>query len=291
MIMNKKNYLGMALLAVMLTAVSCGSDEDEIDPAVKNFVESTTFTDEELTGFEPLGIQGEWEMPTYYVIEGGIGGIGGTATEKSATLFFNNQGKVRVLASDDDAFFKPTGVYDYSFNPKESMLTIDGTLFHANIQYGYLNIHYPYDSQQYGRGLKRKATNQTAVADFFDFYLKDRYFAMADSIVEGQHYSLNVVNSQEELQKLYSGDMKLPDIDFNRYTLLMGYIFFPSRGTYPSSFELTEKDGQYTYDIRLVTNLQDMNTCDAWTYYYWRLYPKLSSKEVKVVFTESTLDN
>ena len=279
--MRKFWCLGIAVAFTMLMTTACSSDDENIDPAVKSFVESFTYTEEELTGFEPLGIQGGWELPEYNATEGS----GGSTKTKSVSLFFNDKGQVRVVASHDDAFFLPTGVYNYSYDAHKRMLTINGTQFLAYTGYGYLGIAYPYDTQSVYYELCRKANVQTAVPNFFDRYLGRENFNFPQGETDEWTYSLNVVDNQEELLKLYRGDVSLPHIDFNRYTLIFGSIDIATRSVRPESMELTEEDGQYTYHVNMGKSPIGLYTADGWTYYYWRLYPKLSSKDVNMLIT------
>ncbi len=290
MIMNKKNYLSMALLAVMLTAVSCGSDEDEIDPAVKNFVESTTFTDEELTGFEPLGIQGEWEMPTYYVTEGTVGGVGGTTTAKTATLFFNDKGKVRVVASHDDAFFLPTGVYNYSVDKNEGTLMMNGTRFSYTIVQGYLSVVYSDSKRSYSHSFARKPIGQAVVPGFFEQFENRDAYEMPPFEFNEWRTAFYAINSQDELEQLLVTDKSIPQIDFSQYTLVSGNITIYN-GMLAKGMELQEEDGVYRLHIYIDNyNPHGYGTQEPRPYFFWRLYPKLD-KEVSLQIEENIIEN
>lgn len=288
--MNRKWYLGIALLATMMLATACNSDDDNVDPAVKNFVESTTFSDEELTGFKPLGIQGEWEMPVYYVIENATEGVGGTNTAKTATLFFNDKGKVRVVASHDDAFFLPTGVYDYAVDEYNHELVMNGTRFSYDITRGYLTVVYSDSKRSYDHSFVRKPSGETAVPGFFEQFENREAYKMQPFEYNEWRTAFHAINSQEELGQLLVTDKTIPQIDFSRYTLVSGNITI-YQGMIVKGMELQEEDGIYRLHIYIDNyNPHGYGTQEPRAYFYWRLYPKLD-KEVSMQIEENIIEN
>ena len=89
-----------------------------------------------------------------------------------------------------------------------------------------------------------------------------------------------VINSRQELANVYTGERDLPEIDFGKYTLIIGQQILPCLGHYLVKKDLVEKDGLYLYlyvkndNENLPTALQRL--------YYWGLYPKLSQEKITV---------
>jgi hypothetical protein len=97
-----------------------------------------------------------------------------------------------------------------------------------------------------------------------------------------------VVNSREELADIYLGEKELPDIDFDKYTLIIGQQMMPGFGFYLTKKELTlSNDGLI---LTLYTRNDNEVIPDALQHlYFWDLYPKLSQTKVSVTaITEYT---
>lgn len=91
--------------------------------------------------------------------------------------------------------------------------------------------------------------------------------------------SCMMINSREDFQKAYMGTKELPEIDFDKYTLIIGRTWGND-----SSYELAEvflRDNGDNYSL---------DAC-LWHHYggafaaiihifYWRLYPKLPQKDI-----------
>ncbi len=90
-----------------------------------------------------------------------------------------------------------------------------------------------------------------------------------------------IINSQEELSNLYNGDKPLPEIDFSKYTLLVGHVLAAHSGHLLERTELTEKDGSLTLYVYI--RALDEGLAVITPILYWGLYPKLSQKEINVV--------
>ncbi len=90
-----------------------------------------------------------------------------------------------------------------------------------------------------------------------------------------------VVNSREELADLYMGNKELPEIDFDKYTLIIGQQIMPGLGYYIRKRKLVmEEDG-------LVLTLNARNDGEAIALalqhlYFWGLYPKLPQDRITV---------
>ena len=90
-----------------------------------------------------------------------------------------------------------------------------------------------------------------------------------------------VVNSKQELERIYNGKTPIPDIDFSSYTLLLGFAYLNDSSYSLSDIGLRDNGHQYVLDVSV------LHYVHWWAYqifsrgYYWRLYPKLD-KEVVV---------
>jgi len=128
---------------------------------------------------------------------------------------------------------------------------------------------------------------EEAISAFFDAELAT-YSQRSQSFFydQGAERSLDmtivhVINSWQELADIYQGDRELPEIDFNKYTLIIGQNIMPCRGFYLVSHRLVEaEDGLH---ICLHTRIGgDMFTTAIDRLPYWGLYPKLTKKIVAI---------
>lgn len=102
-----------------------------------------------------------------------------------------------------------------------------------------------------------------------------------------------VFNSWQEFQDAYMGSKDLPEIDFNQYTLVIGRTWGND-----GSFELNNvilRDLGYVYELETkLFRHHDPNLCYTaaiTTFFYWRLYPKLSQKDIEIKRTVIDLVN
>ena len=113
------------------------------------------------------------------------------------------------------------------------------------------------------------------------FYDSSRDFGLqvTESVV-------SLINSRQELADIYLGDKELPDIDFDKYTLIIGRQKMPYPYFYVAKQELIAgKDG-------LILNLyanndEEILPCMKHCMYFWGLYPKLSQKAIIVNVSEN----
>lgn len=88
-----------------------------------------------------------------------------------------------------------------------------------------------------------------------------------------------MINSREDFQKAYMGTKELPEIDFDKYTLIIGRTWGND-----SSYELADvflrDDGDnYLLDACLWHH-NGFAFFAIVRIYYWRLYPKLAQKDI-----------
>ena len=122
-----------------------------------------------------------------------------------------------------------------------------------------------------------------SVKDFFNDYISVGLWDRYHGFVLDERHDISChffVNSKEELQALYVGEKELPDIDFSKYTLLIGQEFEGNTGYCAKELKLKSKGGKYLLEIYTeVPNLQyHANGAMA----YWSIYPKLKTKDLEV---------
>ena len=89
-----------------------------------------------------------------------------------------------------------------------------------------------------------------------------------------------IINSREEFQSAYMGTKSLPEVDFSRYTLVLGRTW-GNDGSYSfSQTILWNKVNYYYLELRLEHMIGVMATMAIEHFYYWRLYPKLKNNNV-----------
>ena len=124
------------------------------------------------------------------------------------------------------------------------------------------------------------------------FISKSFFYTIIDSvdhdgmaIMENMVY---VINSQQELADIYIGKKKLPEIDFDKYTLIIGQQIMPCRGFYVAKKELLADDSGLILNL-YAKNDNEILPCASQNLYFWGLYPKQSQKTITVnAFKEYT---
>ena len=148
-----------------------------------------------------------------------------------------------------------------------------------------------------GTIIKNLGETDDAIAAFFDEELPERHndhepYGYSTSFFYDYSIDLKIrivcdenvvrlINSNQELADIYQGENELPEIDFDKYTLIIGHQALPGLGFYLTKKELVESTeglvmNLYTRNDReiIATALQHL--------YFWGLYPKLSQKTVSV---------
>lgn len=91
-----------------------------------------------------------------------------------------------------------------------------------------------------------------------------------------------LINNLNELKSIYCGDKELPELDFNKYTLIIGQKVMP-KVFYPvlsQELEFFDKKCELKLHVPALTaeNKTDLPL------YYWALYPKLKTEDISVKF-------
>ena len=92
---------------------------------------------------------------------------------------------------------------------------------------------------------------------------------------------VSVINSRQEFAAIYQGKKELPEVDFGKYTLIIGKVMMPYLGFYIDKKELLT--GEDALKLTIYTkNDNEILACALQHLYYWGLYPKQSQKTVSV---------
>ena len=90
-----------------------------------------------------------------------------------------------------------------------------------------------------------------------------------------------VINSRQEFADVYLGKKELPEVDFDKYTLIIGHQALPGLGFYLTKKELVESTEGLVMNL-YTRNDREIIACMLQHLYFWGLYPKLSQKTVSV---------
>ena len=93
-----------------------------------------------------------------------------------------------------------------------------------------------------------------------------------------------IINSEQEFREAYKGDKELPDVDFSKYTLVVGRSWDNDTSYFFDDFEMVDKGDSYQLDLTLNHNVHpDYGAfCVVVDIFFWRLYPKMESKPVSL---------
>ena len=89
-----------------------------------------------------------------------------------------------------------------------------------------------------------------------------------------------VINSSQEFQEAYMGTKDLPEVDFSKYTLLIGKTWGGDSSYRLDEVILRDKVVIYELETRLLHYVDRGAYAAIVEIYYWRLYPKLEKKDI-----------
>ena len=126
----------------------------------------------------------------------------------------------------------------------------------------------------------------TTISDFFNSELPSDTYSESFFVVSNQKIEediCKVINSGEELQTIYSGDKVLPEIDFQRYTLVMGQTIMPAHGYRLVKQELITNALDFSPVLNLyVNNIYEYKPAAIAPLYFWGIYPKMDISYIKI---------
>jgi hypothetical protein len=117
---------------------------------------------------------------------------------------------------------------------------------------------------------------------FFEKYLPPN-FSLYDSeyfFVEDEDNRCLMINSMDELKAIMYSPIELPDIDFDKYTLVMGQYIAP--GTAYRIIEQSITVNPEEIILNLSIEEPDGTYAVLSPLYYWGLYPKIPQKTITV---------
>ena len=140
--------------------------------------------------------------------------------------------------------------------------------------------------------------NDGPVAEFFktelpemhsssDYYHQTESFFINPEFLDGVAIVEDIVcviNSREELADVYLGNKDLPEIDFDKYTLIIGQQIMPFLGFYVGKKELVADNNGFVFKLYARHDGKDdeVRATALQFLYFWAFYPKLSQKTITV---------
>ena len=93
-----------------------------------------------------------------------------------------------------------------------------------------------------------------------------------------------LINSMEEFRAAYQGNKQLPEVDFTRYSVLVGRTYRIDGSESLRSFSLVNEGDHYRMAIVILRNINPNYgyTCDIGDLFYWNIYPKLETKPITI---------
>jgi hypothetical protein len=89
-----------------------------------------------------------------------------------------------------------------------------------------------------------------------------------------------VVNNEEQLKALYNGKEKLPDIDFTKYTLVIGKTILSDTGETIARHYISNRNNPTKLTLRIYDSMEGLAVVSATG--YWGLYPKFESNTLEI---------
>lgn len=119
---------------------------------------------------------------------------------------------------------------------------------------------------------------ETSLPNYSDSY-SESVFAFSNIDVEDNEYF--VINSIDDLIKITSDSVKLPDIDFDKHTLFIGQHWMNHTGFVLTKQYIEEQSDKYVLNL-VYKETEGAHSTMMNIFYFWGLYEKLSEKEIDV---------
>lgn len=93
-----------------------------------------------------------------------------------------------------------------------------------------------------------------------------------------------LINSMEEFQAAYKGNEQLPEVDFERHSVLVGRTYRIDGSESLGIYNLVDEGDHYRMHLGILHNINPdyYYTCDIGDLFYWELYPKRESKPINI---------
>ena len=151
----------------------------------------------------------------------------------------------------------------------------------------------PYNRENYNFGQVKGVDDDTyqRLSIFFQSELHPPFyneFGMTSSTFFGElewdAQPCYLINSMEEFRAAYQGNKQLPEVDFDRYSVLVGRTYRIDGSESLRSFSLEDEGDHYRLAIVILCNVNPdlIYTCDIGDLFYWNIYPKLETKPITI---------
>lgn len=118
------------------------------------------------------------------------------------------------------------------------------------------------------------------ISDFFNSELPVDANS-ASFFVNSEKDECYVINTLEGLKSIYNGDHQIPEIDFEKYTLIIGQHIMSASGYIIEKQEVVLRDNDSVLNI-FVNNKYEYKPSLYTPLYFWGVYPKLYKFNVDV---------
>ena len=114
------------------------------------------------------------------------------------------------------------------------------------------------------------------VKAFFDEALPNDKGTPAFTFPSGNETEFSEINSQEELESRYKGESILPEIDFAKYTLIIGKAYMLGMTYHVKAIEIHKYE--YNQSLCVFTDDPEGLFWMAYNMYFWALFPKIEQE-------------
>ena len=131
----------------------------------------------------------------------------------------------------------------------------------------------------------------SSISEFFNYYCNPHtrskgFFTDSDVDI------CKIINNQEELKKNYSGKGYIPEIDFQRYTLVLGQKVLSERYHPLIRQELIADKGQLVINLYIPKPNEKMKYHKEPQYlYFWGIYPKFKVNSTSINLIEENFQD
>ena len=280
--MKIKEIGAFILMALLTTTVGCQNDEEEDYKPSPSNTSRIVITDEMRTGFEPMRLLGEWTLQKSQFKNA-------PQFTEPVKIYFYPDNKAYVDVPEDFDYFMESGVYSYTYKPKNSWcdssyfeLRKGNKVYTGNMTMNYLLLNKPADAGFFMKLVceySREQSPDNAIPHFFNHLASN-----PQMIAESRNEHILAINNMEEFKAAIKTETELPQIDFSRYTLVIGWIYYPTKELTFEKLEIQNDAGECKFKVRISS--KDKTGCviggiDSYVL-IWRLFPKFEGDNVSM---------
>lgn len=278
--MRKKMYWGIALLAFMAVTVSCSSDDEESFEPSPYDPKCIKLTEEMLTGFEYMGLLGEWTLQASKIE------MAPKFTEP-VKIFFYSSGMAMVEVPEDFGYFLEPGMYSYTVERRHNSYDSLGftlkkgdKVYTGGMGLNSLHINRP-ESVDFKMGSLCNYNREQTTENEIPYFFYDLVFNL-NWLDGARGEEIHAVNNMEELRAVIHCDCVLPQIDFSRYTLVMGWYYDHNKELVLDKLEIENRTGGYDFKMCVSSLMYTGCVIGGLGSFvmFWRLLPKFEGGDV-----------